>query len=120
MSFSPNELITRLRTHPDEVEFTEVMATINAHYTYTPTRFCNGAGDDLVVNEAGTNEGSCRIFAFARLNQLSAAETLACFGAYYREDVLKHPDATDHANIRTFIRHGWTGIRFDGEALHAV
>ncbi|NNF96141.1 MAG: hypothetical protein HKM94_04340 [Halobacteria archaeon] len=44
-------------------------------------------------------------------------ETLACFGKYYREDVLQHPQGTDHLNIRTFMRHGWSGIQFEYPAL---
>ena len=44
-------------------------------------------------------------------------QTLHCFGDYYRTDVLQHPDATDHQNIRNLIRFGLDGVRFDGEAL---
>jgi hypothetical protein len=33
--------------------------------------------------------------------------------------VLKHPEATDHQNIRNFMKTGWEGIRFEGEALKA-
>ena len=109
-------LIERVRTNPDTVQFNEVMAAIADHYDYTPTRFSNGEGDDLVINEAGQNEGSCKLFAFTRLNGLTEAETLACFGDYYRKDVLAHPEGSDHANIRTFMRHGWAGIRFDQPA----
>ncbi|MFT3929776.1 MAG: HopJ type III effector protein [Spongiibacteraceae bacterium] len=111
-------LLKRLRNAPESVEFPRVIETINAHYEYTPTRFTNGVGADCVVNAAGTNEGSCRVFAFAKLNDLSEAETLALFGQFYR-DVLDTPDGTDHANIRTFMRHGWQGIRFETAALKA-
>jgi hypothetical protein len=69
------------------------------------------------MNQAGSNEGSCKIFAFATTEGLSEAETLACFGKYYREDVLQNPQVSDHANIRTFMRHGWKGIRFEQSAL---
>ena len=110
-------LLEKIRTRPDAVEFDEVMAVIAEHYLYTETRFTNGPDADQVVNEAGINAGSCRIFAFARLNGLNERQTLACFGRYYREDVLGKPDGRDHANIRGFMRHGWTGIRFDGEPL---
>ena len=51
------------------------------------------------------------MFAFARLNQLSKEETLACFGQYYRE-VQATPGETSHANIRAFMRSGWDGIVF--------
>ena len=112
------ELIQQLRSDPAAIAFPQVIETINTHYNYTPTQFTNGNGDDCVVNAAGTNEGSCRIFAFAQTNGLSEAETLACFGQFYR-DVLDTPSGTDHANIRTFMRHGWKGIRFEGIALTA-
>ncbi|MDT8404936.1 HopJ type III effector protein [Sulfuriflexus sp.] len=111
------ELIDKVRSAPAAVEFNEVMDCIAENYAYTPTRFTNGSGEDAAINETGTNEGSCKIFAFARLNKLNEAETLACFGKYYREDVLLHPEHTDHANIRNFMRHGWGGVHFDGPAL---
>lgn len=110
-------LINKIKQLPNDVEFDEVIAAINSHYDYTPTRFINGAREDRVINEAGKNEGSCRIFAFAKLHGLSEQETLACFGKFYREDVLGNPDGADHANIRTFMRDGWKGVQFDGIAL---
>lgn len=108
-----NEFLTKLRTQPETVLFTDTMATIDANYDFTPIRFSNGTA----VNEAGTNSGSCKLFAFAQLQQLSKEETLACFGDYYRVDVLQHPEATNHANIRNFMVTGWEGIRFDAVAL---
>jgi hypothetical protein len=114
-----DELIRKLNTKPDNVDFTDVIDTIDQAYTYTATRFHNGSGSDAVTNEASSNEGSCKIFSFAKLNNLNARQTLACFGKYYREDVLGHPANDDHANIRNFIVHGWEGIRFEGEALQA-
>jgi hypothetical protein len=116
---TPPELITLIKTDPGAVEFKDVIATIDAHYTYTPTRFTNGVGGQAVINEAGRNEGSCKIFAFAQLNGLNQDETLACFGHYYRDDVLNHPDKTDHANIRNFMRHGWTGVHFNALPLRS-
>lgn len=97
----------------DSLDFEDTMAVIEANYDYTPVEFSNG---DL-INAAGTNEGSCKIFAFALLNQLTPAQTLTCFGRFYREDVLQHPDGTDHGNIRNFIKHGWEGIHFEILAL---
>lgn len=105
--------LQKLHQHPETVEFTDTLAAIEAAYVYTPTAFRNGE----VESAAGQNAGSCKIFAFARLQGLSEAETLACFGRYYREDVLQHPEAQDHANIRSFMRHGWAGIAYAGEAL---
>ena len=114
---SLDSFIKQIKDTPESIEFDALMAIINEYYNYTPTAFSNGLDDDKVFNEAGTNEGSCKIFTFARLHQLNKDQTLNCFGKYYREDVLLHPDNTDHANIRTFIKHGWDGIAFQGEAL---
>jgi len=110
---SVDELIQQLRSDPDTIEFDLVMAVIEQHYDYTATAFSNGS----VVNPAASNEGSCKIFAFAQLNNLSEMETLVLFGRYYREDVLGHPAADDHNNIRNFLLDGWLGIRFDGQVL---
>ena len=114
---TPTEFINFLEVDPLTVEFDDVMALIDAYYHYTPTRFTNGVGDDPMVNEVGENEGSCKIFAFAQMHGLSEAQTLACFGRHYREDVLPHPDGTDHANIRRFIKDGWKGVRFTDNPL---
>ena len=112
-------LIEKIKSAPDTVSFNEVIDYIMSTYQYSPAQFYNGHNDDKVTNEAGTNEGSCKIFAFAQLAGLSEQETLNCFGDYYRHDVLQHPDNTDHANIRTFMRHGWSGIKFQSAALAA-
>lgn len=107
------QLISLITTEPASVEFSDVMNVIANNYHYTATTFENA---DL-VNQAGTNEGSCKIFAFAQLHQLSQAQTLACFGQYYRDDVLRHPKGEDHGNIRRFMQHGWPGITFSQPAL---
>jgi hypothetical protein len=109
------KLMQAIQELPDTITFSEVIAYIDTHYDFTPTRFVNGE----TVNEAGQNNGSCKIFSFARLNELTVAQTLALFGDYYRVDVLGNPDGTDHQNIRNFILHGWEGIRFDGNSLTA-
>ncbi len=110
-----NTFLQKLHTQPETIAFTDTIAVIDALYTFTPTAFKNG---DL-QNEAGQNNGSCKLFAFAKLQNLTQQETLNCFGAYYRDDVLKHPEATDHQNIRNFIKYGWDGVKYTGEALQA-
>jgi len=112
-----DELLSLIKEAPKDVSFEQVIHTIDEHYQYTPTRFTNGQGAMQVINEAGSNEGSCKIFAFGLIAGLDEAETLACFGRYYREDVLEHPEGEDHMNIRSFMRYGWAGIAFDGQAL---
>lgn len=109
------KLFEAIKEHPETITFPEVIAYIDEHYEFTPTRFTNG----IIVNEAGQNNGSCKIFSFAMLNGLTAEQTLALFGDYYRIDVLGNPEGTDHQNIRSFMLKGWEGIRFDGDALKA-
>lgn len=110
---SISALITKLNTEPTTVNFSDVINVIDSNYIYQPARFVNGDA----VNDAGTNEGSCKIFAFALLNELSIKATLASFGQYYRDDVLLNPQGDDHANIRNFMVTGWKGISFDNAAL---
>lgn len=112
---SINNFIAQLTNSPESIGFQYTIATIEAHYDFTPTAFQNGE----LHNAAGQNSGSCKLFSFAQLHQLTPAQTLACFGDYYRIDVLQHPDATDHQNIRNFIQFGWDGIRFEGQVLTA-
>jgi hypothetical protein len=106
-------LILLLRSKPQDIEFNQVIDVITQHYVYHPTRFSNGE----LVNAPGTNEGSCKIFYFAHIHKLSAAETLQLFGDYYRKDVLEHANRSDHSNIRNFVATGWQGIIFAGQAL---
>ena len=98
---------------PNEfVSFDDTMAVINEFYSYTPTTFTNGLGENSITNIAGTNEGSCKIFAFAQLNQLDKAQTLNLFGDFYRKDILNDPSGSGHQNIRNFMQYGWAGIQF--------
>lgn len=94
------------------LDFEDTMQVIADNYTYTPSSFNNG---DL-ENEAGQNEGSCKIFAFAKINNLNEEQTLKCFGRFY-QDVVNTPDGTDHGNIRNFMQSGWSGISFEGTPL---
>ena len=105
--------LEKLEQTPQSIAFTDTIATIEANYDFTPTAFENG----LQHNAAGDNSGSCKLFAFAEIQNLSEAATLACFGAYYFEDVLKNPNGIDHQNIRNFMNTGWDGIAFYGSAL---
>ena len=107
--------VKKLAEAPESIEFADTINLIDSLYRFEPTSFRNGG----LVNEAGKNSGSCKIFAFARRHGLSPQQTLLCFGAYYRDDVLQHPDATGHQNIRNFINTGWDGIEFYGEPLIA-
>lgn len=104
-------LIDSLNKHA--VNFQEVMNIIDENYAFTPTAFKNGN----TYNEANTNNGSCKVFSFAKLHNLSEQATLNAFGDFYTVDVLQNPENDDHQNIRNFMLHGWQGIEFDGVAL---
>lgn len=110
---TPKTLIDALNQNP--VEFNQVIQVIDQFYDFTPTQFRNGEQ----LNEANTNNGSCKIFAFGKLHQLSEQATLNAFGKFYTEDVLVNPEGKDHANIRNFMDTGWSGIVYEGKALTA-
>lgn len=108
-----NEFLQQLGNN-SELDFEDTMQVISDNYEFSPTAFTNGN----VRNEVGQNEGSCKIFAFAQLNNLDQDTTLLCFGRYY-QDVLNTPEGDDHGNIRNFMQTGWEGISFDSSALAA-
>ena len=105
--------LQQLNNTPQNTRFEDTMSIIDQNYDFTPCEFNNG---DL-LNAENQNNGSCKIFAFARLHDLTEQQTLHCFGDYYRSDVLKNPAGTDHQNIRNFIKTGWSGIKFNSEPL---
>lgn len=107
-------------TNNAAVSFDETMTVITENYHYQPMEFSNGLNEHTLVNKAGTNEGSCKIFFFAKIHQLNKQQTLNLFGDYYRLDVLNDPQGIGHQNIRNFMTYGWEGICFNGEALTAL
>lgn len=109
--------VAQLIQHANQeiVDFSTTMAVIDANYHFTETHFTNGETE----NPTGTNNGSCKLFAFAKLNNLSEKSTLNLFGDFYKKDVLQNPQGQDHQNIRNFMKFGWNGIKFSGNALTA-
>jgi HopJ type III effector protein len=105
--------LNKVKSNPELLTFQETIEAIESNYNFTPTTFKNGNQ----INNAGENNGSCKIFAFAKIHQLEKDQTLVLFGSYYFDDVLKNPDGNDHQNIRNFMNFGWDGISFEGEAL---
>jgi hypothetical protein len=106
-------MLQKIKMQPQQITFQEVIDFIDAHYNFTPTAFTNGT----LHNPAGQNNGSCKIFQFALLNNLTTNETLNCFGHFYREHVLQNPEGTDHQNIRNFMVSGFEGVKMEGVAL---
>ena len=103
----------KLKNTPFTIAFSETIAIIESNYEFTATAFKNG---DL-QNNAGENSGSCKVFAFAKLQGFTKGETLACFGKFYFEDVLNDPNGTGHQNIRNFMKTGFDGLSFEAEPL---
>jgi len=103
----------KLKATPKEIGFKDTMAVVEANYNFVPTAFTNGT----LRNEAGQNSGSCKVFAFALKQGLTKDETLACFGTYYFDEVLNDIEGNGHQNIRNFMKTGFEGLSFEGEAL---
>lgn len=110
---SLSTFIDLLEKEPETVTFENTMTIIEKNYSFKETLFTNGD----IKNNAGHNNGSCKIFAFGKVNNLTESQTLHCFGDYYRKDVVGNPEGDDHHNIRNFIKQGWQGVRFENEAL---
>ena len=104
--------LERLRRTPDTIQFAEVIALIDSHYNHAPTAFINGAA----TNQASENQGSAKVFSFARLHDLNEIETLHCFAEHFRT-VRDNPTGDDHQNIRQFMANGWQGIQLPNTCL---
>ena len=106
------EFKSKLKSNPSKIVFAETMQIIENNYNFTQTAFTNGS----IKNNAGENSGSCKLFAFAAHQQLTKEETLACFGEHY-QNVLEDEKGTSHQNIRNFMKTGFSGLSFNGDAL---
>ncbi|ARV06744.1 type III effector [Polaribacter sp. SA4-10] len=106
------QFITKLKVNPTEINFAETMQVIDDNYNFTPITFTNGG----LKNNAGENAGSCKLFAFAKHQKLRKEETLCCFGEHYK-NVLEDENGDSHQNIRNFMKSGFEGLSFEGEAL---
>ncbi len=94
------------------IDFAQVLEFIDATHHYTPVKFVNGQ----IHNQAGENEGSCKVFGFARLYQLNQVDTLKLFAEHY-DNVLQNPQGTNHANIRNFQKFGWQAFLMEHNPL---
>jgi hypothetical protein len=106
------EFKTKLKTTPTAITFAETMQVIEDHYNFNPTVFTNGD----TINNAGENNGSCKLFAFAMHQEFTKEATLLCFGEHY-QSVLEDKNGTSHQNIRNFMQTGFKGLSFENEAL---
>ncbi|MFV0141124.1 MULTISPECIES: HopJ type III effector protein [Empedobacter] len=100
------------KLNQNEANFADVIAHIEENYIYTASAFVNGNQE----NAADQNQGSAKVFAFAKLNNFSEDDTLKLFAEHYQA-VLDSPEGTDHNNIRQFMQNGWEGVTFENEVL---
>ena len=105
----------KLKETPQAIEFSETLAVIDENYEFTPAAFKNGT----LQNKAGENSGSCKILAFAKLQDLSKDDALACFGQFYFKDVLSRKSQNNNKdqNIRNFMKTGFGGLSFEAVPL---
>ncbi|MDX6747375.1 HopJ type III effector protein [Polaribacter sp. PL03] len=103
---------TKLKANPTAINFAETMEVIEDNYNFSPTGFTNGE----IINKAKENAGSCKLFAFAKLQKLTKEETLFCFGEHYK-NVLEDEKGDSHQNIRNFMKYGFNGLSFENNAL---
>lgn len=89
------------------IKFSDLIDLIDNDYNYQNCSFKNGD----IVNKIDENQGSGKVFYFAKENNLNQEQTLLCFGEYY-QDVLTDKNGNSHQNIRNFIKYGWNGIEF--------
>ena len=106
------EFKTKLKANPTSILFAETMQVIEDNYNFIPTTFTNGD----IKNKAGENSGSCKLFAFAKIQKMTKEEALFCFGEHYK-NVLEDENGDSHQNIRNFMKSGFEGLSFEKEAL---
>lgn len=109
----PNEISALLAYLDDKAcNFQDIIGFIESRYDYQPQAFTNGT----LHNKAGENEGSCKVFAFAKIHNLSALNTLKLFAEHY-DSVKAEPKGSNHANIRNFSFYGWEGFSMEHNCL---
>lgn len=96
----------------DNCTFANVIEFIDTHYHYIQVPFRNG----VLSNALGVNEGSAKVFGFAKLHGLNQLDTLKLFCEHYKA-VQATPLGQDHANIRNFLHYGWQGFYMSVNAL---
>ena len=100
------------KINKNEANFADVIAHIEENYTYTASAFVNGNQENVVDQ----NQGSAKVFAFAKLNNFSEDDTLKIFEEQYQA-FLDTPEVTDHNYARQFMKNGWNGVKFENEVL---
>ena len=64
---SLDAFLEKLKTSPETITFDDTLAIIEKTYVFKETEFLNGD----THNAVGQNNGSCKIFAFGAMNNLT-------------------------------------------------
>jgi hypothetical protein len=107
-----NDLLAAVYADSQTLEFTDVLAAIDAEFEFTPSAFVNGE----LQNGEHENQGSCKVLCFAHKAGLSEGHALRLFAEHYR-DVKADPNGSSHQNIRQFMKHGWHKVSFEKKPL---
>lgn len=94
------------------IGYNDVINFIDDYYRYTPVKFVNGD----IINAPGENEGSAKIFGFAKHHGLSQVDTLKLFAEHYHS-VQSTPNGSDHSNVRNFLHWGWKAFSMEKNPL---
>ena len=80
------ELVQKIKTQAENIQFSEIIETVDANYNFTPTAFKNGE----TMNEANQNNGSCKVFSFAKNQRnLLKPSQLKLISSYYKLFIIK-------------------------------
>ena len=90
----------------DKVSFKETIDFLDAHYYYFEVPFRNGP----LSSKPNENVGTAKILSFGLMTRMTEEQTLSMFGEIYRD---LSPSGTDHANIRQFLKTGFSGVSFE-------
>jgi len=98
----------------DTMPFSDIMKTLDLHFTFRPTAFSVG---DTKSTE-NQNQKSLRVLSFAQLLKLSKEQTLKLWGEHYKQ-VLQEPEGSSHGNIRAFLKGGFECVNAPQDVITA-
>jgi len=107
-----------------EGNFDRFIALIDSIFETHPVEFHNGiinhgetattsASYTTLINEAGSNLWSLKVFAFAIMMGYTASQALSLFGEHYN-DVIEDPNSGRHLNIEQVYKHWLWGVQIQG------
>lgn len=102
----------RARLRSEHHLFTDTLAFIAEHYSYTPSAFDNGS----VSNGRSRTKVPARPWA-SPSSRASASRKPCWPSAKHYRAVRDNPEGDDHANIRALQQTGLAGVHFERQPL---